>query len=98
MTSGKLTEIILHQLCDAWAAQVTFAMALIEIRLEQLPSLKIFLNLREMLPLGAQRLREAVSEMKGHKLSEPRFIAMWQVTAFVPAAEALPGIGDFGCG
>lgn len=71
---------------------MTLTPASVQIRFNHLPLLPVVLNFRKMLPLGTEGHRETISEVKGDKLRQPRFVAMWQITAFVPAAKTVLGI------
>lgn len=89
---GILPEIIFDQFGDFGAAQMTFALAFVEIRFELFPPLEVIFNLGKMLPLRTKRFGKAVREMESDELRQSRFIAMRQITPLMPAAKTSLGI------
>ena len=71
--------------------EMRFAATLIEVGFKFCPALPVVFDLPEMFPFGTERFRKAVGEAECHELREPWLIAMRQITALVPTAEALFG-------
>ena len=93
--SGKLTKVVLDELCHLSAAQVTLPAPFVQIRLQFSAPLAVVFNLETVLPLGAKRFRKTVGETKRYELSEPRLVAMRQLTALVPTAKTLVNVFQF---
>jgi hypothetical protein len=60
--------------------------------LQSLATLVVVLDFEQRLPFGTQRRRKGIGNVEGDHLRESRFIAMRQVTAFVPTFEACFGL------
>jgi len=84
----KEAESVFGQRRDVRSAQMTFAPALVEIGFELLASFAVVLDFPECGPLGAEGGREGIGQAKSDELGQTRLVAMWQVTALVPAAKA----------
>ena len=80
-------ERLLHQRRNFRPAQMAFAPALIQILLKLPAAVKVVLDLQHPFPFGTQGGRKGIGEAKGHELREPGFVAVRQVTAFIPALE-----------
>ncbi len=77
-------------------AKMTLAASSVEIRFQFRPPLLVVLNLQEMFPLAAKRYGKRIGQSERDKLRQPRFIAMRQITALIPAAKPLLGFLRFG--
>ncbi len=85
---GKSSEILLHQAGDFWASQMTVAPPAIKICFDLFSLLSIVFYLKELPPFGAESGRETVRKAEGDELCQARLVAMWQVTALMPAMKS----------
>jgi len=76
---------------------MTLAASLIQVCLQFRPPFPVIFNLGKMFPLGAQRFGKTIGETKRDKLRQSRFVAMRQITAFIPTTKTLLGVFWFRC-
>lgn len=88
-------EGVIHQLRNLRPAELTRAVALVQPGFELKVTLAVILDLEQRGPLGAQRGGIGVRQMEGDELGQPRFVAVWKVSAFVPAAKTAHRILTF---
>ena len=74
---------------------MTFTAPSVEIRLQFCATLLVVLNLEKMFPLGTECFGKRIGQSERDELREPRFIAMREVTALIPAAKTLLGVLRF---
>ena len=90
----KESDRLFDELGNLRPAQITFAPASVEIRFQLRATLLVILNFPKMLPFRAKRFRKRISQSKRDELRQSRFIAMRQVTAFMPTAKTALEVFD----
>ncbi len=90
--SRKSTKVILDQLRQISAAQLTLTSPFVQVCLQFSLPLMVVFNLEKVHPLGAKRFRKAIRETKRYELSEPRLVAVRQITTLMPTSKTLLGI------
>src|SRR6201995_121126 len=84
----KMQKIFFSNFSDARISQQTIAQAAIKICFEFCAPFADAFNLQQVPPFNASRCGHGILQSKGNELNEIREIAVWKVTAYVPAEEA----------
>lgn len=71
---------------------MTLAAATIKIGFEFRAPLAVMFDAPEMFPLRTQRLGESIRQSKRDELRQAWFIAMRQITAFMPSTKSALGV------
>jgi len=75
---------ILSEFGNARVMQMTLADATVKILLQLRAFFTDFLDGQQMFPFAPSRRGHGIRQPKGDELDQPRIIAMWQITTFMP--------------